>query len=92
MEEGRIPKDILYGELAEGKRPVGRPQLRFKDICKRDLKSLNIDTNSWETLTKDRSAWRGAVKDGLVTSEETLTDIKRRKVTEEKKDKTARGA
>ena len=65
MEEGRIPKDILYGELAEEKHHTGRRQLRFKDICKRDLKSMNIDTNSWETLAKDRSAWRGAVIDGL---------------------------
>ena len=73
MEEGRIPKNILYGELAEGKRPVGIPQLRFKDICKRDLKSLNIDRNSWETLAKEKSAWTGAVKDGLVAFEETLT-------------------
>ena len=59
MEEGRTPKEILFGELAEGKRPAGRPQLRFKDICKRYLKSMNIDANSWENLAKDRSAWRG---------------------------------
>ena len=37
MKDGRIPKDLLYGELATGKRPTGRPQLRFKDVCKRDL-------------------------------------------------------
>ena len=30
MEVGRIAKDLLYGELATGKRPTGRPQLRFK--------------------------------------------------------------
>ena len=29
MEDGRIPNDLLYGELATGKRPTGRPQLRF---------------------------------------------------------------
>ena len=39
-------KDLLYGELVQGKRPTGRPQLRFKDVCKRDLKALNIDQNN----------------------------------------------
>ena len=35
MEDGRITKDILYGELATGQRSIGRPQSRFKDVCKR---------------------------------------------------------
>ena len=34
---------------------------------------MNINTNVWETLAKDRSAWRGAVTDGLDSFEETLT-------------------
>ncbi|KAJ7324884.1 hypothetical protein JRQ81_017904, partial [Phrynocephalus forsythii] len=32
MDDGRIPKDLLYGELIKGKRPRGRPQLRYKDF------------------------------------------------------------
>ena len=39
MEDGRILKDLLYDELVTGKRPTGRPQLRYKGICKRDLKA-----------------------------------------------------
>ena len=46
MEDGRIPKDLLYGELQHGTRPRGRPNLRFKDVCKRDMKALNIDINT----------------------------------------------
>ena len=34
MKDGRIPKDLLYGELEFGSRPVGRPKLRFMDVCK----------------------------------------------------------
>ena len=41
MEDGRIPKDILYGELATGQRNTGRPHLRFKDVCKRDMRALD---------------------------------------------------
>ncbi|CAH1226359.1 CD209 [Branchiostoma lanceolatum] len=58
MEDGRIPKDLLYGELISGKRRTGRPQLRFKDVCKRDLKAIDINTEHWEDLASDRSRWR----------------------------------
>ena len=47
MEEGRIPKYILYGELALGGRTTGRPHLRYKDVCIRDMKAVDIDTMSW---------------------------------------------
>ena len=50
MKDDRIPKDILYDELATGKRPTGRPQLRFKDICKRDLQALGIITQTLRKL------------------------------------------
>ena len=50
MEDGRIPKDILYGELALGRRTTGRPHLRYKDVCARDRKAVGIDTMSWEGL------------------------------------------
>ena len=37
MEDGRIPKEILYGELAAGQRGLGRPQPRYKDVYKKDV-------------------------------------------------------
>ena len=64
MEDGRIPKDLLYGELERGKRRTGRPLLRFKDTCKRDMKVFKIDPNSWEMLARDRAAWRSALRSG----------------------------
>ena len=35
MADGRIPKDLLYGELVQGSRPRGRPQLRYKTSASR---------------------------------------------------------
>ena len=71
MKDGRIPKDLLYGELATEKRPTGRPQLRFKDVCKRDLQALGINTEPWEVTATDRDAWKHTVKLGLSQYEET---------------------
>ena len=65
MEDGRIPKDLLYGELKYGSRPRGRPQLRYKDICKRDLKAININTDSWEEVASQRIPWKQTVRSGL---------------------------
>lgn len=75
MEDGRIPKDILYSELAKGKRTAGRPHLRYKDVCKRDLKAIDIDTNSWEDLATDRCGWRQALSAGLEAGERNLQQV-----------------
>ena len=69
MDPGRIPKDILYGELAEGCRPVGRPHLRFKDVCKRDMKQSEIEADKWECYAGDRTKWRSIVREGVVCAE-----------------------
>ena len=72
MADGQIPKDLLYGELVQGNCPRGRPQLRFKDLYKQDLKALGMDLNRWETLTSEHSAWRKALHHGLSQFEENL--------------------
>lgn len=46
MNPGHIPKDLLYGELAEGARLIGRPRLRYKDVCKKDMKTANINVDN----------------------------------------------
>ena len=54
MDDGRLPKDVLYGELSKGKRKMGRPSLHFRDKLKRDLKACAIPTESWETSATDK--------------------------------------
>ena len=54
---GPISKDLLYGELVEGSRLTGCPCLHYKDVCKRDLKACNINTDMWETSAEDLSTW-----------------------------------
>jgi len=82
MEDGRIPKDILYGQLTEGSRPCGRPTLRYKDVCKRDMKSADINPNTWEGTAANRSAWRQTSRAGIITAEQKRLDswaVKREK-------------
>ena len=54
MEDGHLPKDAFYSELTSGCRPVGCPVLRYKDVCKRDVKSIEINPDSWEAAAADR--------------------------------------
>ena len=63
MEDHRIPKSLLYGELATGHRRVGRPCLRYKDVVKRHVKTVGLDA-SWEMQAQDRDAWRRTVVRG----------------------------
>ena len=69
MDAGRIPKDLLYGELVKVHRKTGRPKLRFKNTCKRDLIKCSINPNRWECQAEDHSAWRVAVRLGTMCAE-----------------------
>ena len=72
MEDVRIPKAMLYGELSRGSRGVGRPKLRFKDVVKRDMRDLDIDINEWESIAADRSRWKATLTQHLKLGEKRL--------------------
>ena len=52
MDDGRIP-------LALGRRTTGHPHLRYKDVCVRDMKSVDIDTMSCGGLAADLQSGGG---------------------------------
>ena len=79
MDDGRLPKDILFGQLAIGTRSKGRPMLRYKDVCKTDLKSCNLDPEKLHALTSDRNKWRVAIRKGNSFAEETWRQKKNNK-------------
>jgi hypothetical protein len=50
----------------EGKRPLGRPRLRWKDNIKTDLQEVGGGRGDWMELAQDRDRWRelvGTVRD-----------------------------
>ena len=72
MDDGRIPKFILYGELALGRRTTGHPHSRYKDVCVRHMKAVDIDTMYWKGLAADRTKWRNALKQHFKTGKDKL--------------------
>ena len=78
MSDERIPKVLLYGELVGGKRNVGRPRLRYKDACKRDLRTIGIGVDEWEKLSDDRVEWRALLIQRLSQSEMRARSSKKR--------------
>ncbi len=50
---------------------IGRPRLRYKDICKKDMKLSDINIDTWESRAEDRSAWHFVVRQGVQKAEET---------------------
>ena len=62
----------LYGKLVSGKPAQGRPHLRFKDVCKRNMKSLDMDSERWETLACDRDKWKQKLRACLLRGKAQL--------------------
>ena len=62
MDFARIPRQLLYYQLHDGKRNQGRTRPRFKDIVKRNLEQKNILVGTWTQREKDSSTWRYLIK------------------------------
>ena len=70
MQDGRIPKNVLYGELCHWNQTCRGPPRRFIEVCKRDLKAGNINPAAWEAVAVDRSHRRLAFKESTLVCEE----------------------
>jgi len=51
---------ILVGKPV-GKRPLGRPKLRWEDNIKMDLQEMGFGGMDWIELAQDRDSWRALV-------------------------------
>ncbi|KAK3732201.1 hypothetical protein RRG08_026583 [Elysia crispata] len=63
MEPGRIPRQLLYGELSQGKRKQGRPQKRYKDNLKVNLAHAEVPPKQLEVCSQDWVGWRIVIKE-----------------------------
>jgi len=60
MEEVRGVYRILVGKL-EGKKPLGRPRLRWEDNIKMVLQEVGCGGMDWIELAQDRDRYRTLV-------------------------------
>ena len=70
MDKGRIPKDLLYGQLDCGTCAIGRPCLRYKDSCKTDIRSIRINFDTWEAQHQSALPEAYAVRSEVSGTEE----------------------
>ena len=55
---GAIQKCIQsFSVITEGNRPLGRPQHRWEDNIKMDLRAVGYDAGDWINFARDRVQW-----------------------------------
>jgi hypothetical protein len=64
MEEGKRAFKILTGKPT-GKRPLGRPRLRWKDNIRMDPEEIGINAGNWVGSAQDTDYWRTLVNAAL---------------------------
>ncbi|PSN51107.1 hypothetical protein C0J52_07979 [Blattella germanica] len=60
MGDERGVRRILEGK-PEGKRPVGRPRMKWENNINHDLGEVDYTGDDWKTLAQDRDVWRAYV-------------------------------
>jgi hypothetical protein len=60
MAEGSGVYKVLVGK-PDGKRPMGRPRLRWEDNIKMDLQEVGCGGMDWIQQAQDRDRWRKLV-------------------------------
>ena len=60
MGEEREVYTVLVGKL-EGRKPLGRPRIRWVDNIRMDLQEVGCGYMDWIGLAQDRDRWRTLV-------------------------------
>ena len=70
MEDNRLQKQLMFGDLASGKRKQGRPLKRFKDCVKASISHAEITPKELEPRAQDRTGWRALIRRATDTFDE----------------------
>ena len=69
MEDYRLPKQLFFAELSQGKRHMGGQKKRYKDTLKASLKTFSVPTDRWQNATLNRVTWRATINKGTTVFE-----------------------
>ena len=64
IKEGRNAFRNFTGSPA-GKRPLGRPRLRWEDNIRMELEEIGMNAGNWVDSAQDRDYWRALVNSAL---------------------------
>lgn len=69
-----MPKQVMFDEIRDDKRPVAKPRKRYKHCVKEPLKKAGTDPKTWQEKTKDRELQRDEVMQVVKEYEERWSD------------------
>ena len=64
MEDTRLPKCVVFGELSAGVSCVGGQEKEWMGCFLDDLRAFGINADQWRTAAEDEEKWRRTAKQG----------------------------
>ena len=64
MEDMRLPKCVMFGEMVEGTGCVGGQEKEWMGCFLNDLRAFGINVDQWTTAAQDEGGWRRTAEQG----------------------------
>ena len=64
MEDTRLPKCVMFGELVGGAGCVGDKEKEWTRCFLNDLRAFGINAGQWTTAVQDEGEWRRTAEQG----------------------------
>ena len=64
MEDTRLPKCVMFGEMVGGAGCVGGQEKEWMGCFLDDVRAFGINADQWTTLAQDEGEWRRTVEQG----------------------------
>ena len=65
MEETRLPKCVMFGEMGGGAGCVGGQKNEWIRYFLDDLRAFGINADQWTTAAQDEGEWRRTAEQGV---------------------------